>query len=185
MTNSEGNIEIEKENDCHREFHWWKYVEVPKEIRGSRIGPSSWRGLKREPELTFSRFSRKICLFEKNFKIPKIFCIKFSTKMALMKILVAIILTKLQRSESRANDRSENRRSEANFGSPNGQNWRHVRRQRRIFSSNRAKFSTQTYSHIFQSGPRHSTFALPLLQFQTAVSSSKWSRQKFSWEPFL
>ena len=47
------------------------------------------------------RFSREICTFEENVKLQKIFFIKFSIKMVLIKMFVAIILTKLQRFESR------------------------------------------------------------------------------------
>ena len=60
-------------------------------------------GKKHEHKITFSRFSREICTFEKNVRLTKKFFIKFRTKMVLTKIFVAIILTKLQRSESRAN----------------------------------------------------------------------------------
>ena len=50
---------------------------------------------KGEVEVSFSQFSRKIWTFEKNIKLQKIFLIKFSTKKVLIKILVAIVLTKL------------------------------------------------------------------------------------------
>ena len=54
------------------------------------------------PWVSFPNFLVKYALLRTNFKLSKIFCIKFSTKMAFMKIWVAIILTKLQRFESRA-----------------------------------------------------------------------------------
>ena len=77
---------------------------LPKETRHSlQLGPSMWRASTREPKIAFSQFSREICTFEKNIKLSKMFCIKFSTKIILITIFTAIILTKLQRSESRAN----------------------------------------------------------------------------------
>ena len=71
-------------------------------------------------KISFSRFSRKICSFEKNVKSQKTFRIKFSTKMVQIKFFVAIILTKLQRFESTANatTRSGSLQSEADSGSP-------------------------------------------------------------------
>ena len=62
-----------------------------------------WRRLKREPDITFSRFSREISAFEKKVKLSKIFYIKFSIKIVLIKICVACVLTKLQRLKSRGN----------------------------------------------------------------------------------
>ena len=50
-----------------------------------------------------SQFSREICSFEEKVKSQKIFRIEFSTKMVLMKICVTIILTELERFESKAN----------------------------------------------------------------------------------
>ena len=76
---------------------------LPKKTRSPKFGPPWERRSKSEPKITFSRFSREISTFQKNLKLPKIFCIKFSTKMVLMKIVVAIVLTNLQRFESRAN----------------------------------------------------------------------------------
>ena len=55
------------------------------------------------PKPLFPGFLAKYALLKKNFKLPKIFCIKFSAKIVLMKMFVAIVLTKLQRSESGAN----------------------------------------------------------------------------------
>ena len=74
-----------------------------KKTHGSQQCPPLWRGLKQEPKISFSRFSREICTFEKNVKSYKMFYVKFSTKMILMKLFVAIVLTKLQRFESEAN----------------------------------------------------------------------------------
>ena len=51
-------------------------------------------------KVSFPRFSREICAFEKNVKLQKMFCIKSSTKKVLLRIFVAIILTELQRFES-------------------------------------------------------------------------------------
>ena len=88
---------------------------------------------KSEPKMNFPQFSRGICTFEKNVKRQKIFCIKFFTKKIIMKIFVAIYLTKLQRSESTANvwrkhtmPQVRNLQPEADFRSPYGQNWRHI-----------------------------------------------------------
>ena len=74
-----------------------------KKAQCPHLGPPLWKGSKRDPEITFSRFSREICTFEKNVWSQKIFFIEFSTKMVLIQIFVAVILTKLQRFESRAN----------------------------------------------------------------------------------
>ena len=75
-------------------------------------------GSERELKITFSRFTREICIFEKNFRLAKIFFIKFSIKMVIMKIFVAIILAKLQHFESRASHRSGNLQPEADSRSP-------------------------------------------------------------------
>ena len=55
------------------------------------------------PKSLFPGFSREIGTFEKKVTLQKIFCVKFSTKMVFIKIFIATILTKLQRSESRRN----------------------------------------------------------------------------------
>ena len=77
--------------------HWWKrnleyFQKKP---------PRLQLGSKRELKVSFPQFPREICAFKKNVRSQKIFCVKFSTKMLLMKISVAIILTKLQPCESR------------------------------------------------------------------------------------
>ena len=64
---------------------------------------SSVEGSKCELEVSFPRFSREICTFEEKVWLQKIFGVKSSTKMVLMKILVAIVLTELQRFGSGAN----------------------------------------------------------------------------------
>ena len=66
------------------------------------LGPPLWRIRIVNPR-SLSRFSREICIFEKNVKLRKMFYIKFFTKMVPIKIFVEIILTKLQRFLSRAN----------------------------------------------------------------------------------
>ena len=58
---------------------------------------------KRVLRVSFSQFSREICTSEENVIPQKIFFIKFSTKMVSTKIFVPIVLTKLQRFESRVN----------------------------------------------------------------------------------
>ena len=93
-------------NDCYLGFYCWKFLSRTSSITKTNPRlPTRFllRGSQREFKITFSRFSRETCTFEKNIRSLKIFFIKFSTKMVLIKISVAIILTMLQRSESRAN----------------------------------------------------------------------------------
>ena len=90
----------------------WRFLgTTPNKTHRPQIGPPLLRDTKRKPKITFSRLSREICTFEKNLRSPKIFCMKFSTKMVPMKIFVAIISTKLQRSESRGPEISSSKQT--------------------------------------------------------------------------